>query len=202
MAVIEFILSYSFFMDNMSRFSYLSNSYDLLNDIAYTKYLITEIIICNNSPDYLFAKVYGKELYIYYFKKELTKYREEISNIINGFGSANIEFPKEYKYYTSNTNITIKTLSNGIEKDEEQPFFSAINKLTTSLFYISTINDDNNINMNNTYSYELMVNLLNGYYIAFEKIIIILVNDFKEKAKTSRIKNIIIFFICLFFSCF
>ena len=201
-AIIEFILSYSFFMDNINRFSYLSNSYDLLNDIAYTKYLITEILICNSMPDYLFAKVYTKKLYIIYFKEELTKYREEISNIINGFGSANIEFPKEYKYYTSNTNITIKTLSNGIEKDEEQPFFSAINKLTTSLFYISTITDDNNINMNNTYSYELMVNLLNGYYIAFEKIIIILVNDFKEKAKTTRIKNIIIFFICSFFSCF
>ena len=199
---IEFILSYFFYRDNMNSFSYLSNSYDLLKDITYTKYIITEIILCNSMPNYLFSKVYEKELYIFYFKEELSKYREEISNIVNGFGSANIDFPKEYKNYISNTNITIKTLSNGIEKEEEQSFFSAINKLTTSLFYISTINNNSLINMNNTYSYELMVNLLDGYYIAFEKIIIILVNDFKDKAKASRIKNIIIFFICLFFSCF
>ena len=201
-AAIEFILSYFFYRDNMNSFSYLINSYDLLKDITYTKYIITEIILCNSMPNYLFSKVYEKELYIFYFKEELSKYSEEISNIVNGFGSANIDFPKEYKNYISNTNITIKTLSNGIEKEEEQSFFSAINKLTTSLFYISTINNNSLINMNNTYSYELMVNLLDGYYIAFEKIIIILVNDFKDKAKESRIKNIIIFFICLFFSCF
>ena len=86
---------------------------------------------------------------------------------MNSFISADIEFSKEYKYFTSKTNITIKTLSNGIEKDEEQPFFSAFNKLTTSLFYLSTISDKNQISMNNTYAYELMVKWLNGYYIHF-----------------------------------
>ena len=44
--------------------------------------------------------------------------------------------------------------------------------------------------MNNTYSYELMVNLLNGYYIAFERLIVINLNDFVEKAKKSDTKNL------------
>ena len=37
--------------------------------------------------------------------------------------------------------------------------------------------------MNNTYSYELMVNLLNGYYITFVRLVEINLNDFVEKAK-------------------
>jgi hypothetical protein len=89
-----------------------------------------------------------------------------------------------------------------MEKDDEQPFASAISKLTTAIFYISTISDNNQINMNNTYAYELMVNLLNGYYIPFEKLIIILLNDFKEKTKNSGIKNIVILFISVFIAIF
>ena len=58
-----------------------------------------------------------------------------------------------------------------------------MNKLITSLFYISIISDNSQINMNNTYSYELMVNLLNGYYITFVRLVEINLNDFVEKAK-------------------
>ena len=91
-------------------------------------------------------------------------------------------------------------LSNGIEKNDEQSFFSAMNKLTTSLFYISTISDNSQISMNNTYSYELMVNLLNAYYIAFERLIMINLNDFLEKSKKSSVKNLAVLLVSFFFS--
>ena len=201
LTIIEFVLAYIFFNDNKIRFNYLSNSYKLLNDLSYTKYFITEGILTNYITDYTISKFSGKDEFISNIKNELAYYREDISNCLNSFTASNIKFPDEYKDYTSNTKIIIKTLSNGIEKDEEQPFFSAMSKLTTSLFYISTTSGSEIVNLNNTYSYELMVNLLNGYYISFERIIIILLNDFKTKTQNSGIKNIVIFSISLFLSC-
>ena len=198
--VIEFILTYMFLIDNKNRFYYLSNSYKLLIDIAYTKYFITEAILSNYIPNYILLSAEGKDKFILYIQTELGHYREDISNCQNIYTSSNIDFSDEYKNYTSNTNITIKTLSNGYPKDEQQPFFSAISKLTTSIFYISTINDNSKIDLNNTYSYELMVNLLNGYYKSFQKLIVILFDDFINKTQNSGIKNIIIFSLSLFFT--
>jgi hypothetical protein len=111
--VIEFILSYMFLIDNRKRFSYLSYSYNLLNDLAYTKYFITEAILLNYIPNYILS-IEGSETFISYIKRELANYREDISNCLNNYSSANIDFSDEYKNYTSNTNITIKTLSNGL----------------------------------------------------------------------------------------
>ena len=189
-----------FLIDNKNRFYYLSNSYKLLIDIAYTKYFITEAILSNYIPNYILLSAEGKDKFILYIQTELGHYREDISNCQNIYTSSNIDFSDEYKNYTSNTNITIKTLSNGYPKDEQQPFFSAISKLTTSIFYISTINDNSKIDLNNTYSYELMVNLLNGYYKSFQKLIVILFDDFINKTQNSGIKNIIIFSLSLFFT--
>ena len=198
--VIEFILTYMFLIDNKNRFYYLSNSYKLLIDIAYTKYFITEAILSNYIPNYILLSAEGKDKFILYIQTELGHYREDISNCQKIYTSSNIDFSDEYKNYTSNTNITIKTLSNGYPKDEQQHFFSAISKLTTSIFYISTINDNSKIDLNNTYSYELMVNLLNGYYKSFQKLIVILFDDFINKTQNSGIKNIIIFSLSLFFT--
>ena len=200
MIVIEFILNTLFFTDNVKRFSFLSNSYTLLNDLAYIKYFINEAILSNIITDYKLFQRKTKEDYISYLKKELSNYREDISNTLNSFTSTNLQFSEEYKEFTSNTNITIKTLSNGVEKDDEQSFFTAMNKLTTSLFYISTVSDNSQISMNNTYAYELMVNLLNEYFIAFVRLIKINLEDFVEKSRTLIIKIVIIFCISLFFS--
>ena len=58
-----------------------------------------------------------------------------------------------------------------------------------------------NFDMNNKYIYELLVNILNGYYISFEKIIYIFLEDFVSKTKHSLLKNIIIFVITFFVCC-
>ena len=55
--------------------------------------------------------------------------------------------------------------------------------------------------MNNTYSYELMVNLLDGYYVPNENLIRILLNDFRTKTRNCGTKNIVIFSVSLFISC-
>ena len=197
-ATIQFVLSYMFFIDNQKRFYYLSNSYKLLNDISYVKFYITEAILANVVPNYILFQELEESKYISIMKNELSNYRQEISNIINGFNIASFSFSKEFIDYISNVNITIKTLSNGIQKTESQPFSSAVNKLITSIFYISTIDEKERIDMNNIYSYELMVNLLDGYYIPFENIILIMLTDLREKNKNCGVKNIIMLSVSLF----
>ena len=46
-----------------------------------------------------------------------------------------------------------------------------------------------------------MVNILNGYYKSFEKIILIFLDDFISNTKKSLLKNIIIFVVTLFICC-
>ena len=201
LSILEFILSYVFLNNNIKRFSYLNSSYRLLNDIVYTKYFITEAILINSIQDYKFSQndFFGTD-YFSIIKEELASYRLDLSDTINEFISSNLDFSQEYKDYTSKANITIKTLSNGIEKDEDQPFFSAVNKLTTSIFYLSTITDNTQINMNNTYSYELMVNLLNGYYIAFKTLISIVFEDYLQNTEKASLNNFLLFWISIIFS--
>ena len=200
LAVFEFISNFLFLKSNNTRYSYLKNSYNLLNDLAYTKYFITEAILYNNIPDYLYLNQLGidSETFFPFIKEELSSYRQDLSENINQLTNPNIDFSEEFKNYISKTNVTIKTLSNGFEKEEIQPFLSAVNKLTTSIFYLSEITDNSQIDMNNTYSYELMANLLNSYYIVFENLIFIVFKDFQNFTQLHGIINLIFFCISLF----
>ena len=74
---------------------------------------------------------------------------------------------------------------------------SAISKLTTAVFYISTMPETETINMTNKYSYELMYNLFNGYFVSFEELINIILKDFRKNAQKQGIINIIIICISL-----
>ena len=196
-ATVEFVLSYLFLVDNKLRFKYLSDSYTILTHICYTKYFITEAIISNNSYLDMGTNENEKKKYISYLKSEYAFYLQEFTNLFELYSNSKIEFSKEYKYFLSNTKINIKTLNNGKQIIEEQPFIAAINKLTTAVFYLSNMRDNEAINMSNKYSYELMHNLLNGYFVTFEKLIKIMLEDFKNKTKSYRIKSIIVFFITI-----
>ena len=195
---IEFILSLIFLNDNIQRFKSLSNSYKILSNIDYTKYFITEAILVNlTNSNYFHNKNVSPKEYISYIKSELGNYREEFSELFGIFVATNIKFSKEFSNYVSKTIINITTLTNGIKTNDGQPFNSALTKLTNALFYISTLDDNKIIDMNNKYAYELMLNLLNGYYMSFEQLTIILFNDFKIKTKKYPLTNIIIFIITI-----
>ena len=121
-------------------------------------------------------------------------------------------FSQEYINYVSSTNVSIKslnngvptievhvsikTLNNGVPTIEVHPFISAKTKLTNALFHIST--SDKGIDFSDKYAYELMINLLNSYYLAFERIIIIMSDDFNNSTKNCGVKNIVIFSVALF----
>ena len=148
---IEFILSYMQIIDNKKRFKYMSDSYKILSHICYTKFFITEAVITNTTNDYIKLESFKKE-FISYIKSELAYYRQEFSDLFHMFTSNDLEFSKDYNLFLSNKTINFTTLSNGLQTYEEQPFISALNKLTTAIFYISTMPDSEPINMENKYS--------------------------------------------------
>ena len=199
LSTIEFILSYIYLSNNIKKFDYLAKSYKIMSNICYTKYFVIETILAGldspilpiNSSEIGFTK----EEYLNNIKSELAKYRLEFTDLFTIFTSREIEYSKEYLNFISTTNISLKTLTNGIPKIDEQPFLSAISKLTNAVFYISTISNIDILDMNNKYVYELMQNLNNGYYMAVEKLTIILLNDFQIDTRKYSIINIILFLI-------
>ena len=49
---VEFIFNYRYISNNKDEFSYLDNSYKMLNNIVYIKYFVEEAVIVNTLPNY------------------------------------------------------------------------------------------------------------------------------------------------------
>ena len=191
---IHFIMAYIFFQKHSKMYVYFSYSYQLLNDIVYTKYFVSEGIYVHEAQNYLALQYIDKTSYLNAIKAELAEYGDDIANIIYQFNNPKVEFPKEYKEYITNTNLTIM-VNNEISKKELQPYSSALSKLTTSIFFISSSDKDADFTMENNFAYELMVNLMNAYYLTFEKIILLMLNFLKVRTEDIKIIFIIIFFV-------
>ena len=194
--VVHFILTYIFFQNNYKRYSYFTYSYQLLNSIIYCKYFVSEGIYLSEVSKYPVSDEYSKSNYLRFIKERLAYYGDDITDIIHQFNNPSLDLPDEYIEFVANTNLTIKT-NNEFSKNEQQPLSSALNKLTTAIFYLSSL-DNNNFYMKNNYAYELMVNLMDSYYKVFEKIILIMINFLDERTKDIRLNTIIIFFISFF----
>ena len=196
--VISFIIIDFYFMklylsNYKTKFLNMDNSYKILSNILYTKYFVTEAIITNTIQNYIISDIIGKINYLNYIKKELANLHDEFINLYESFNALKEKFSKQFTNYISYTNFTIKTLNNGNPKYEILPFISIMNKLSTSVYYLSTIPDLESINMNNKYSYELMLNLINIYYYAFVNASILIFEDMNESTKNPCfIINIII----------
>ena len=196
--IIEFILSYNFFSNHVERYSYFKISYRLLSDLTYIKYYVTEGI-CTTELNYYMMSTFNFQTekdYLKNIQENIKEYLAEVNDIISKFDNTKMAFSEEYINYASKTNISIKTINNGVPAIEVHPFISAKSKLTNALFHIST--SEKGIDFDDVFAYELMVNLLNSYYLAFERIIIIMSNDFNNSTKNCGVKNIVIFSVTLF----
>ena len=54
--IFEFSLTYTYINNNKKKFLYLEYSYKLLANFVYVKFFITEAIISNTVPNYIFPK--------------------------------------------------------------------------------------------------------------------------------------------------
>ena len=191
MIIIEFILSFQKFNSLDDRIYYSDVAYNILNSFLYAKFLLTEAVSCQQNSSYIIID----ELYINNctsytigIMTELSDYRKIISNYIGYFSNASVGFSKDYHNFINNNEIIIYSLTNDEPSVERQDFWTGINRITTSIFYISTVTENyENIKMNDRNTYELMQNLLNDYYIKWLKLTLILSKEVEDNSKSYKI---------------
>ena len=203
---LEFIFTFLNIQNIKKEIDIMDKSYKLLINIGFTKYFITEAILSNHIDKYIILEKSGLDhsKFINSIKEELAYYREEFSNIYGEFSSSsNNMFSKKYQNYIETTNVTIYTLSNGNFMNDSQPYSTAMNRIPTTVFYVSTISDETLVlNMYERNCYELMYNLLNGYYITLKNVTFILVEDTVKSSKNSLVSTLLFigsFLITIFF---
>ena len=197
--ILEFIFTFLNVQTIKDNIFKMRNAYKLFEDIGFIKYCTTEIILVNKyREDY--AIMIGYEMTpeedIDWAKEELEKYSFDFSSIYENF-SATLpsEFSKKYQNLISNeTQILLYTLTNGIETTQYIPFTVAMTRISTTIYYISTVIDKSiPLDLQERNLYELMINLLNGYYICVRNLTLILAEDAVESSKTSIIGTIVFY---------
>ena len=186
---VEFAIGYQTFRDLKRRVYYSRLGFDLLEYLMYTKYLVTEAILGQNTTYPIYGYTEGSRTpYVYEMMDELSQYRLNITNTINYFSNATVTFSKEYNDFIDSTQVYIRTLTNGKPSIEYQPFWTGIGRIPTSIFYVSTVtNNVSSINMEDRNAYELVMNLLNDYFILWRKVAMILVKEIRTNTEMNKI---------------
>ena len=206
--ILEFIFSILNIQEIKDNIYKMRNAYKLSEDIGFIKYCISEVVLVElYKEDYIILKGYNMtaEKNIIWLKEELEMYGFDFRSVYENF-SANSEsdYSQKYQELVSNsTQILIFTLSNGKETNLTIPFSTAMTRITTSTFYVSTLTDESIVlDMTERNVYELMFNLLNGYYSYTNQLSLILAEDALNSSKTSIFVTIIFYasfaFVILF----
>ena len=203
LSTLEFAFTYKQMNKIQNNLDYFQKGSTLLNIMLYTKYFLSEAVIANElnkwNIRYIGQENYDLDEFNDIIKKELSFYHQEFSELYNSFSSNSNRFSKEYKDFMENTNMLFYSLANDIPVNEYKQFSASLNKIPASLFYISTVLDENNIlTMNTRNTYELMQNLLNGYANNWKKVVLILGNDAKKSTEKIIISLIILIITILF----
>ena len=189
--IIEFTLSFQQFNSLDDRIYYSDVAYNILTSLLYTKFLLTEAVSCQQNSSYLIIDdlyLNNCTSYTIGIMNELSDYRKSISNYIGYFSNASVGFSNEYYNFINNNDILIYSLTNDEPSEEHQDFWTGINRITTSIFYISTVTENyENIKMTDRNTYELMQNLLNDYYIKWLKLTLILSQEVENNSKNNDI---------------
>ena len=184
---LDFFISYGHMNKLKTKINYLQNGYIILANMLYTKHYITEGIISNEMNNNDNSGMRGN--YIKTITKELSLNREEFTEIYDTFTSNDL--CKEFQDFMQNTQIIIYTLT--VNRADRLPilFNSAMSRISSSMNNL--VSNPSLMSMNNRDTYELMYNLINDYYIKWNEIVQILLND-SVKASELKIPIMIIVF--------
>ena len=130
-----------------------------------------------------------------WLQEELAKYSNDFRSTFDYFsGTYSSEFSERYQKIMSNdTQVLIYTLTNGQETTLNLSFSDVMTRIPVTIFYVSTIQEKSTLNLQERNLYELMLNLLNGYYKYIKELTLILVEDAVKSSKTSIIATILFF---------
>jgi len=132
-------------------------------------------------------------------KSQLSDYHQQFSEVYNSFSSNSNQFSEEYRAFMENATIQFYSLANDIPVNEPKQFYASLNKIPASLFYVSTVLDEDNVlSMEKRNTYELMMNLLNGYINKWKKVTIILGEDAKKSTEKIIFSLIILLVMTVF----
>jgi len=168
----------------------------------YVKYFLTEAVLAQNESYRIYDKRYNNDhkKYIEKMLEELRKYRETIYIALNEFSEPE-KIGKIFADYTQNKYLYIRMLIAKEEQNKIVPFWSAINQIPTSIFSIAKIeNDLNDININNRNVYDLMMNLINDYFVGWKETTDLIINFITGNSKLNFL--LIFIFIISFVFCF
>ena len=192
----EFAISLSTVQDSSERMGYMDKAFIMLNSLVYTKFFLTEVILAQN-PLYTNTANEPQSTYIMRMMNEMSNCRQTFSSMYSFYSNATVSFSKAYNTYITETQVCIRTTSNGIASNEIQPFSTAMSRIPTSIFYVSTVTDGfTNINMSNRNAYELMMNLLNDYFLVWRDVTFLLVEDTKDRTVSNR--GLVVIFVFSF----
>ena len=170
----------------------MRNSYKLLEDIGFIKYCVTELVLCSKfGQSYIILTGYNMLLKddIEWLQDELGTLSEDFRTIFEQFSiSLRTGGSKEYQALISNdSQVLIYTLINGMEQTQNLTFTAAMNRIPSTIFYISSMTESSTeiLNIKERNLYELMLNLLNGYYIYTKQLSLILAQDAIDSSKNS-----------------
>ena len=169
----------------------MRNAYKLLESIGFIKYMITEAVLTNKYQDnYIILTEYQitKEENLEYLKWELEALSQDFRSIYEDFSSTpSSEFSKNYQnFVSSDTQVLIYSISNENEITLNLPYSIAMNRIPNTVYYVSTLMDESfEINIEERNTYELIYNLLNGYYTSITAFTLILAEDAVISSKTS-----------------
>ena len=197
-SILEFVVTYQQMNKIHRDIDFFNKGTNLTNILLYTKYFLTEAVISNTLDsrkiDYVAREGMSVEEFNNVIKKELESHYQQFNEIYNYFNANSGKLSKEYRAFMESTNMTFYSLANEIPKSDTKKFSASLNKIPASLFYISTVNDEDNLlTMETRNTYELMKNLLNGYIINWRNVTDILGRD----AKKSTNKNILTLIILI-----
>ena len=215
--ILEFIFTFIHLNDIKARIDYLEYGYQLLSNMLYIKYFISEAVFANEIPKRFhdnneisyYYNINERKEFIIKIKKELADYLVLFNRLFNNFNSPVITLSPVYLNYTAKAKLPIYAITIS-EKDERESiinetFSSGMRRIPSDVFYISS-NPELifNITMKNQNCYGLMQNILNTFYTTWQQATVILFNDVKKHCSKSTLSYVILVssfvvtIICLF----
>ena len=199
--ILEFMISYNKFTD-LKNYAYYSHyQFEILSSMMYCKYFLTEAVLAQNDSYIIYDTKYNSNHkdYILSMVDELKTYREIIYSDLSAFSEPD-KIDQAFADYTQNKYLLIRMLIATEPQNKPTPFWTAMNQIPTSIFSIVKVdNEIKDINMKNRNVYDLMMNLINDYFVGWKDITNMVIDSIKN---TSKINSyIILIFVFSFIFC-
>ena len=198
--IVEFLLTYNEFSGLKNYSNYSRYQFEILSSLMYCKYFLTEAVLAQNDSYIIYDNRFKGDHYAYIMKmiEELRKYREILYSDISEF-SEPYKIDQAFADYTSNKYLYLYMLIAFEPQIKPMPFWSAMTQIPTSIFSISKVeNEIKEINLHNRNVYDLMMNLINDYFVGWKDITNMVINSIIKNSQIN-IYSILIFVFSFIF---